>query len=844
MVAARPVYAVEFEVIDKLVANGATTLFSSATILVPVTQSASLWASTSTVTPHLFVSTAGNVGLGTSVPGAKLEVAGQVKITGGAPGAGKVLTSDAAGLAAWGISVGDNLGNHVATITLNMDGNSIVNAASAAFTGGITASSFTATGAGLIAAQLRLTDNVLVSSAPGIQYGGVYVSTHIYTPGNIYAGKFYGDGSSITGLAARTYVTATLPVTQNNYVQIGNFTVANGAHNLYVSITVSDAGFSVAKQYSLPIYNDMTGGSWRDALPVSNTGPDGGNDFVLEVNVNSTVVFLRLRRTSGSTAGTAMVGIETVGPSGDIFTPASGTGASVPNQLLAVTALTQLGGKVGISTGTPEARLDVLSAGSAQTDMAQIWRNSAGTVVSSVSATGVIMATRFVGNGSGLTGVSGSDNLGNHIATQNLDMSTFSIVNISSISYASNVFISSAAKAQNGGLYISSHVYIAGQVQIAGGVPGAGKLLTSDANGLAVWSNAGSLGDDLGSHLATTTLNMAGFPVVGVSSISASGIYISTYGEVQTAGVGRGTVAGNARGAGAVDLQVNRSNVTEVASGAYSVISGGQQNTGSGLYAVIAGGSQNTAIDQYSTVGGGVGNSALGDTSTVPGGRQNNAAGAYSFAAGFASTSTSAGAFTWSDSQGVGVNNNVQDRAWFKTRGGFLVTGSTNPYMSGTLDRGVFITGDGLVGISTDMPRAALDIVSTGTLITQYAQIWRNSDGAVVASMTATGVLYPPQTAAGGGGDNLGDHIATMALDMTNHQIMNVSSMTITGSDFSVGASTFVVVGGNVGIGTLSPGAKLDVQGGLIKASGGLVIETRAADPGTPVTGQIWVVVP
>ena len=43
----------------------------------------------------------GNVGIGTSTPGARLEVAGQVKITGGTPGAGKVLTSDVAGLASW-----------------------------------------------------------------------------------------------------------------------------------------------------------------------------------------------------------------------------------------------------------------------------------------------------------------------------------------------------------------------------------------------------------------------------------------------------------------------------------------------------------------------------------------------------------------------------------------------------------------------------------------------------------------------------------------------------------------------------------------------------------------------
>lgn len=43
----------------------------------------------------------GNTGIGTSTPSSMLEVAGQVKITGGTPGANKVLTSDAAGLASW-----------------------------------------------------------------------------------------------------------------------------------------------------------------------------------------------------------------------------------------------------------------------------------------------------------------------------------------------------------------------------------------------------------------------------------------------------------------------------------------------------------------------------------------------------------------------------------------------------------------------------------------------------------------------------------------------------------------------------------------------------------------------
>jgi hypothetical protein len=49
----------------------------------------------------------GNVGIGTTAPEALLHVAGQIKITGGNPGAGKVLTSDAEGLATWEVGVPD-----------------------------------------------------------------------------------------------------------------------------------------------------------------------------------------------------------------------------------------------------------------------------------------------------------------------------------------------------------------------------------------------------------------------------------------------------------------------------------------------------------------------------------------------------------------------------------------------------------------------------------------------------------------------------------------------------------------------------------------------------------------
>jgi hypothetical protein len=48
----------------------------------------------------------GNVGIGTTTPNARLHVQGQIKITGGLPDTGKVLTCDASGLATWQTPVG------------------------------------------------------------------------------------------------------------------------------------------------------------------------------------------------------------------------------------------------------------------------------------------------------------------------------------------------------------------------------------------------------------------------------------------------------------------------------------------------------------------------------------------------------------------------------------------------------------------------------------------------------------------------------------------------------------------------------------------------------------------
>ncbi len=79
------------------------------------------------LTGATFIEKSGNVGIGTINPGAKLEVIGQIKITGGSPADGKILTSDENGLASWKavsdlIPGGGNLPPGTNSQTLRHDG--------------------------------------------------------------------------------------------------------------------------------------------------------------------------------------------------------------------------------------------------------------------------------------------------------------------------------------------------------------------------------------------------------------------------------------------------------------------------------------------------------------------------------------------------------------------------------------------------------------------------------------------------------------------------------------------------------------------------------------------------
>jgi len=124
----------------------------------------------------------------------------------------------------------------------------------------------------------------------------------------------------------------------------------------------------------------------------------------------------------------------------------------------------------------------------------------------------------------------------------------------------------------------------------------------------------------LGKNLAATTQNTVSFEAVGSDEHinfavqpKGDGAFLGNIPDATATG-------GNSRGSFAIDLQLKRSNNTEVASGNYSVIIGGSNNTASGTRSNIVGGSSNTASGTHSSVFGGLGNVVSAEYASVIGG--------------------------------------------------------------------------------------------------------------------------------------------------------------------------------------------------------------------------------
>jgi hypothetical protein len=181
--------------------------------------------------------------------------------------------------------------------------------------------------------------------------------------------------------------------------------------------------------------------------------------------------------------------------------------------------------------------------------------------------------------------------------------------------------------------------------------------------------------------------------VGGGQSNEASGECATVAGGfMNEAGWDYATVAGGWFNTATGDRSTVGGGETNVASGQLATVGGGSMNEAGWDYATVGGGFDNTAGAAFSTVAGGDVNAANGLSATVPGGSLNSAAGDYSFAAGQQAKANHDGAFVWADTNG----------------------GTPSDFASTDMDQ-FLIRASGGVGIGTNAPASALDVVGTVT---------------------------------------------------------------------------------------------------------------------------------
>jgi len=331
--------------------------------------------------------TIGRVGIGTTSPGAKLEVNGQVKVTGGSPGAGKVLTSDATGLASWqtpytgdtdwiisgtnmysGVSDNVGIGTTSPLTKLHVSGNGTY---SAAFMNGNVGIGTTSPGAKLeVNGQVKITGGspadgkVLTSNAGGL---ATWQTPAVVIPGTSCQ-TLRHDG---TNWVANSVIF-------NNGTNVGIGTTSPGAKlevNGQVKITGGSPGtgkvLTSSDAYGLASWtseSDPQVGSnatnyipkWDGSALVSGTIYDNGNVGIgttspgeaLELKRNNTDVALRIHNPQiaeykiGINGGESVLRIVNANGPVDI-------GATTKGIMIDTT------GNVGIGTSTPNEKLTV-----------------------------------------------------------------------------------------------------------------------------------------------------------------------------------------------------------------------------------------------------------------------------------------------------------------------------------------------------------------------------------------------------------------------------------------------------------------------------------------------------
>jgi trimeric autotransporter adhesin len=442
-------------------------------------------------------------------------IVSNLRTTAGGAGVGKVLGSDAAGNASWvdptSLTVkGDDLGDHTATTDLNMDNNNIVNVKNITantFNGGV----FKGDGSALTnvkSSVFEVLENTIVNNGSEASYSNNFL---IGSPTMDDTGTPAHDSKLFFNKSKGAFRAGEVDGNQWNNANVGQHSVAFGKNTRASGASSFAAGNgSVASNFSSFAfgYNNTASGPYAFALGFNtlanqNFSTAFGNST--EATAYRATAFGYLSRASGngSTAfgketlasgigSTAFgqeaqaIGINSVSMGKNVRASgdqsfAIGLGNSnldmlindINNSLAIGFATNQptlfvgpgvggsTNGKVGIGTNSPQDLLDV--DGRLRTKEFRMPTGAANDYVLTSDGVGV-------GTWKSIAAIGGTgDNLGNHIATTNLNMATNDINNVGSIT--ANNFLGGSFNGTflgNGSALVGVNASTAGFATIAG----------------------------------------------------------------------------------------------------------------------------------------------------------------------------------------------------------------------------------------------------------------------------------------------------------------------------------------------------------------------------------------
>ncbi len=654
---------------------------------------------------------------------------------------------------------------------------------------------------------------------------------------NLYLSNTYGGdtdfGSSTKSIAINTSGNVGIGTTAPNAkleVAINNGSSMDEALRLTALNNSSDIGTYIA-------FHDTAYSPDSARIGASREGAAQQSSLAFYTRFNNTTVNEKMRIT-----GLGNVGIATTTPAyklsvaGDInftgglyqngvaFTSGSG-GSSVGwsrNTTSSYVYVTTSTDSVGIGTSTPDALLNVIGNS-----------NTMGGI--HVTAQNVTDAPwiSFGVNGLG----SSYNNFGS--ITNSSGFRFKSMQNVSMIAgsgYSFNVLDPTAATT-----YLT--VASGGNVGIGTATPTTAKLVIVPGSQPSI--DAGSqriinVAIPTSNNDAATKIYVDSAVIAGVTSSTGSGTanYVSKFTAASTLGnssiYDNGTYVGVGTTSAGDKLQVS-GNVFADAFNAVGSLS--RYNSTGGVFFNGNAGSAYGTLGSYSNSGGtgrilainpnggnvGIATTTPGSPLVVIGNVQ-----ATTFSGGLSANNVSAG--TFGTLQGNGAYtfpaNLTVNGVFYAKAGDFSVDSDTSyaylqswnskPLKINNSGNNVLFSGPGSVGIGTSGPTSLLHVYSISS--TPQSITLENSGDVRMQDIvrnTQNALYFGVESSAGGG-------IATGALGGAGV----VSSNSAKALQFATNATVNMTMlsGGNVGVGTATPGYKLDVQGGQVNASGGLCI--------------------